>query len=108
MRQTLFLALLVGTLLAVLSFGIVASNYILNNENIQIAFRNNIMLLILATGVSGSLGLMIALLVDRISKWEVFIKSLIFLPITISVLGASVIWGFIYFMRVLMAGSVKG
>ncbi len=59
------------------------------------AFKNNLLWLILVTGVSVSLGLIIAVLVDKV-KYEAIAKSLIFLPMAISFVGASVIWKFIY------------
>ncbi|GEM_PF-23241 len=74
-------------------------DYAFNNDAMRIAFRNNVMWLILVTGVSVSLGLVIAVLVDRIGRWESVAKSLIFLPMAISAVGASVIWGFMYFVQ---------
>ena len=62
------------------------------------AFRNNLLWLVLVTGISVSLGLIIAVLVDKIS-YEPIVKSLIFLPMAISFVGASVIWRFIYAYR---------
>ncbi len=61
----------------------------------HIAFRNNILWLIFGTGFSVSLGLLIAVLVDRIKR-EALAKSFIFLPLAISFVGASVIWKFVY------------
>ncbi len=60
-----------------------------------VAFRNNLLWLVLVTGVSVSLGLIIAVLVDKV-RYEPIAKSLIFLPMAISFVGASVIWKFIY------------
>jgi alpha-glucoside transport system permease protein len=62
------------------------------------AFRNNILWLVLVTGVSVSLGLVIAVLADRVS-YERAPKTLIFLPMAISFVGASVIWRFVYDFR---------
>ena len=59
------------------------------------AFRNNLMWLILGTGLSVSAGLLIAVLADR-SKFERIAKSMIFLPMAISFIGAGIIWNFIY------------
>ena len=72
-------------------------NYIFafTNPDMLIAFRNNILWLGLVTGISVSLGLVIAVLVDRV-KYEPFAKALIFLPMAISFVGASVIWRFVY------------
>jgi alpha-glucoside transport system permease protein len=59
------------------------------------AFRNNILWLIIGTGVSVAVGLLISVLADR-SKYERLAKSLIFLPMAISFVGAGIIWNFIY------------
>ncbi len=65
------------------------------NSDMLIAFRNNVLWLVLVTGISVSLGLVIAVLVDRV-KYEPLAKALIFLPMAISFVGASVIWRFMY------------
>ncbi len=62
------------------------------------SFRNNLLWLIFGTGFSVGLGLLIAILADR-SRYESFAKSLIFLPMAISFVGAGVIWRFIYFFK---------
>ena len=62
------------------------------------AFRNNLLWLVLVTGLSVGFGLVIAVLLDRV-KYEALAKSLIFLPMAISFVGASVIWRFIYAFR---------
>jgi alpha-glucoside transport system permease protein len=75
-------------------------NYIFafTDPDMLIAFRNNILWLVLVTVFSVALGLVIAVLVDRVS-YEPFAKALIFLPMAISFVGASVIWRFIYAYR---------
>ncbi|MEM8615250.1 MAG: sugar ABC transporter permease [Cyanobacteria bacterium P01_H01_bin.105] len=69
--------------------------FALTNPDMIIAFRNNLLWLVLVSGISVGLGLIIAVLVDRV-KYESAAKSLIFLPMAISFVGASVIWRFIY------------
>jgi ABC-type sugar transport system permease subunit len=56
---------------------------------------NNVFWIVLATGFSVVIGLAIAVLADR-AKGETLAKSLIFMPMAISFVGASVIWRFIY------------
>jgi alpha-glucoside transport system permease protein len=56
---------------------------------------NNIIWLIVATGGSVLLGLLIAGMVDRVRR-EALAKTFIFLPLAISFIGASVIWRFMY------------
>lgn len=62
------------------------------------AFRNNLLWLAFGTSLSVALGLLIAALADR-SKFETVAKSLIFLPMAISFVGAGVIWRFMYFYK---------
>lgn len=60
------------------------------------ALRNNILFWIgIATPLTVIAGLLIAVLADR-SKFERTAKSLVFMPMAISFVGASVIWNFIY------------
>lgn len=76
------------------------ANYVglLTDKVIWEAFRNNILWLVLVTGISVSLGLLIAVLADRV-RYEQVPKTLIFLPMAISFVGASVIWRFVYDYR---------
>jgi alpha-glucoside transport system permease protein len=59
------------------------------------SFRNNVLWLVLGTAACVSLGLLIAVLADR-SKFETLAKSLIFMPMAISFVGAGIIFRFIY------------
>lgn len=63
-----------------------------------LAFRNNLMWIIFGSTFSVAFGLIIAVLADR-SRMEKMAKSLIFLPMAISFVGASIIWNFIYEYR---------
>ena len=72
--------------------------FVLTAPDTLITFRNNILWLVLVTGLSVGLGLIVAVLIDRV-KYENLAKSLIFLPMAISFVGASVIWRFIYAYR---------
>ncbi|MCS6844049.1 MAG: sugar ABC transporter permease [Caldilineales bacterium] len=74
------------------------ANYqaVFTDRNMFIAFRNNVLLWIpfgaLFTVV---FGLLVAVLADR-SRYERLAKSLIFMPMAISMVGAGVIWNMIY------------
>ena len=57
--------------------------------------RNNLIWLVLGTGLSVVLGLIFAGLFDRVRR-ESLAKTIVFLPLAISLVGASVIWGFVY------------
>jgi len=69
--------------------------YALTDSSMLTAFRNNALWLVLATGGSVVIGLLIAALVDRVKR-EALAKTFIFLPLAISMVGASVIWRFVY------------
>lgn len=60
-----------------------------------VILRNNAIWLIVGTGGSVLLGLIIAGLFDRIRR-EAVAKTIVFLPLAISLVGASVIWSFVY------------
>jgi alpha-glucoside transport system permease protein len=59
------------------------------------AFRNNILWIIFGASLSVIFGLLVAVLADR-SRYETFAKAMIFMPMAISMVGASIIWRFIY------------
>ena len=62
---------------------------------IQIVLRNTVLWVIFVPIVSTLIGLAIAYMTDRMKSAAV-VKSLIFMPMAISFVGASVIWGFMY------------
>ena len=57
--------------------------------------RNNAIWLVVATGGSVGLGLLVAALFDRIKR-EALAKVFVFTPLAISLVGATVIWSFVY------------
>ena len=57
--------------------------------------RNNAIWLVFATGGSVGLGLLVAALFDRIKR-ESLAKVFVFTPLAISLVGATVIWSFVY------------
>jgi alpha-glucoside transport system permease protein len=57
--------------------------------------RNNILWLLIGTSGSVGLGLLCAALFDRIRR-EALAKVFVFLPLAISLVGATVIWKFVY------------
>jgi alpha-glucoside transport system permease protein len=69
--------------------------YALTSDVMLKSFRNNILwLVIMVPGVT-AMGLLFAVLVDRV-RYEALAKALIFMPMAISFVGAGVIWGFVY------------
>ncbi len=69
--------------------------YIFTDKTMIISLRNTILWLIFGTFFSVVIGLIIALLTER-SYIEKFGKTLIFLPMAISMVGAGIIFKFVY------------
>ena len=59
------------------------------------SFRNNLLWMVFGTSTCVILGIIIAVLADK-SRYEKIFKSLIFMPMAISFVGAGVIWKFMY------------
>lgn len=71
--------------------------YAFTSQPMLESFRNNLLWLVIGTGFSVIFGIVVATLADRTHpRFETIVKSLIFLPMAISMVGASVIWRFIY------------
>jgi alpha-glucoside transport system permease protein len=63
-----------------------------------IVLRNTVFWVVVTPLVATAVGLVYAVLVDN-TRFESFAKSLIFLPMAISFVGASIIWNFVYAYR---------
>ena len=76
------------------------SNYqwVFADQNFLITIRNNFMWLLVVPALSTALGLVVAVLADRV-WWGGFAKSMVFMPMAISFVGASVIWKFVFDFR---------
>ncbi len=62
------------------------------------AVRNNFFWLLVVPALSTAFGLLVAQLTDRLA-WGNIVKSMIFMPMAISFVGASVIWKLVYDFR---------
>lgn len=71
---------------------------IFTSSDMLIVLRNTAVWVILTPIVATFIGLVYAVLVDR-SRVEAFAKSVIFLPMAISLVGASIIWRYVYEYR---------
>ncbi len=76
-------------------------------DNFQVVFtdptmltvlRNTVIWVLIVPVASTAIGLAYAVFIDR-SKGEKVLKSLVFMPMAISMVGASIIWGFMYTYR---------
>ncbi|MGV8831112.1 MAG: carbohydrate ABC transporter permease [Devosia sp.] len=76
------------------------SNYVwaVTDGNFQRSILNNILWLIIVPSLATAFGLVIAVLADKL-WWGNIAKSLVFMPMAISFVGASVIWRFVYDYR---------
>ncbi|MDQ7028569.1 MAG: sugar ABC transporter permease [Ardenticatenia bacterium] len=72
--------------------------WLFTSNAMRIAFRNNLLWLVVFTALTVSFGLLLAVLLDRV-RYEALAKSTIFLPMAISFVGAGVIWRFMYAFR---------
>lgn len=59
------------------------------------SLRNNVIWVVLLTGITVGLGLLIAVLVDRV-RYEAFAKAVIFVPLAISATASGAIWRFMF------------
>ncbi|WP_237152886.1 carbohydrate ABC transporter permease [Oryzibacter oryziterrae] len=63
-----------------------------------VTFRNNVLWIVFGATFTIISGLLVATLADR-SRFESLAKAIIFMPMAISLVGAGVIWKFIYAVR---------
>ena len=71
---------------------------LLSEDIFQIVLRNTAIWVFVVPIVSTLIGLVYAVLVDR-TRFEALAKGLVFLPMAISMVGASIIWKFVYEYR---------
>ena len=69
--------------------------HIFTQSDTRVVLLNNLLWLVLFTGFTVALGLIIAVLTDRV-RYEVAAKAIIFIPMAISFVAAGVIWTFMY------------
>ncbi len=78
--------------------GLANYEYVFGSSETLGALANNLLWIVLLTAGSVGLGLLIAVLVDRV-RYEAWVKAVIFLPLAISFTAAGVIWRFMYDFR---------
>ena len=72
--------------------------WMVNDPYVATIFRNTLLWLLVAPLFTTALGLLLAVMLNRMRR-ESIPKSLLFMPMAISFVGASVIWKFIYDYR---------
>ena len=76
---------------------------IVTNPALVTVLQNTFLWVVITPIVATFIGLVYAVLVDR-ARIEAFAKALIFMPLAISLVGASIIWRFVYEFRPDQAG----
>ena len=83
-------------------------NFVFTDPSMLRSIRNSMLWIVLVPLCAVSIGLIFATLADRLRRGEAVAKSLIFLPMAISFVGASVVWRLIYSYRPQGFGSNVG
>jgi alpha-glucoside transport system permease protein len=73
--------------------------FVFTDESMLRSIRNTIGWIVLVPLVGVTIGLVFATLADRLRRGEAVAKSLIFLPMAISFVGAAVVWRFVFSFR---------
>jgi alpha-glucoside transport system permease protein len=73
-------------------------SWMFTNDDAVKVLLNSLLWVVLVPTVATSVGLLYAVLVDK-ARLEAVAKSLVFLPMAISFVGASIIWKFVYAYR---------
>jgi len=75
-------------------------DWLVTDSSVREIVVNNLLWILVVPAAAVAIGLAVAVLADKLTaRWENAAKSLIFLPMAISFVGASTIWGFIYAWR---------
>jgi alpha-glucoside transport system permease protein len=70
-------------------------SWVWNDPDIHVVLRNTVLWIAIAPAVATGAGLGLAVLIDKMKR-ESIPKSLIFAPMAVSFVGASIIWGLVY------------
>ena len=73
--------------------------FVFTDDSMLRSVRNTVGWNVLVPAVAVTVGLVFATLADRLRRGEAVAKSLIFLPMAISFVGAAVVWRFVYGFR---------
>lgn len=93
--RTFYLSLHGADLVGAKYVGLDNYKWAFTNPSEQQVLLNTLMWLIVAPIVSTALGLLIAVGVDRMKR-QTLVKSLIFMPMAMSFVGAGIIWKYVY------------
>ncbi|MGQ0710059.1 MAG: carbohydrate ABC transporter permease [Rhodoferax sp.] len=85
--------------------GLANYHWVLTDAQFWTTIRNNALWLLVVPAAATALGLVVAVLADRV-WWGTAAKTLVFMPMAISFVGASVIWKFVYDFRGPESGQI--
>lgn len=85
--------------------GLANYQYVFTSSVMLRAFKNNLLWLVFFTAGTVGLGLLFAILADRV-RYESLAKSIIFMPMAISFVGAGVVWKFMYTYKPLGSNQI--
>jgi len=75
--------------------GLTNYSWFFGNDDALTALKNNLLWLVFLTLLTVGIGLLVAVLVDRV-RYESIAKSVIFVPLAISMVAAGIIWLYMY------------
>lgn len=78
--------------------GLTNYRYIVTNHDTRNALRNNVLWVVFFTGAVVAIGLLVAVLTDRV-RYEALARGVVFIPMAVSLVAAGVIWKFMYDYR---------
>jgi alpha-glucoside transport system permease protein len=79
--------------------GLANYRFVFTDPGMLRSIRNTVGWIVLVPLVGVSIGLVFATLADRLRRGEGVAKSIIFLPMAISMVGAAIVWQFVYSFR---------
>lgn len=82
--------------------------YVFSDPGMLRSLRNTLLWVLAVPTVAVAIGLGFAVLADKLKRFESLSKSLIFLPMAISFVGASIVWRFVYSYRIEGSGEQIG
>lgn len=82
--------------------------YVFNDPAMLRSLRNTLVWIFLVPSAAVAIGLGFAVLADKLKRTESISKSMIFLPMAISFVGAGIVWRFIYSFRFEGSGAQIG
>lgn len=83
-------------------------SYVFSDPAMLRSLRNTLLWIFVVPAMAVSIGLGFAVLADKLRRTESIAKSMIFLPMAISFVGAGIVWRFIYNFRIEGAGEQIG